>query len=325
MKFYIGIDGGASSTRGVLIDGNGKTLDKIIIKKGTNLKAYEDLAPKRIVDLILDLCANQNFAINDISAFGFGLASISYDEGREKLFKELDRVNISDKSILINDAEAAYKVVCEQGVGVLVTVGTGIICTAKNKEGKFLRTAGLGHDKDIGSGYWIGNQAFLKLALNEGVIHHDQNLLEIYNIIINKFNQDDLVETFEYISQNDNYVALKASVAKDIILLSEHNEVARKIIQEATYNLSEYIISLIDMLDYSKSNELLLFGNGSIIKSELFRSSLNDALSFNYSKINWFFSKLSSAYGAAIIAALSKDKKNIKIKDILKGDYLVFS
>ena len=105
------------------------------------------------------------------------------------------------------------------------------------------------------------------MALNEGVIHHDQNLLEIYNIIINKFNQDDLVETFEYISQNDNYVALKASVAKDIILLSEHNEVARKIIQEATYNLSEYIISLIDMLDYSKSNELLLFGNGNIIKS----------------------------------------------------------
>ena len=53
--------------------------------------------------------------------------------------------------------------------------------------------------------------------------------------------------------------------------------------------------------------------------------SLNDALSFNYSKINWFFSKLSSAYGSAIIAALSKDKKHIKIKDILKGDYLVSS
>ena len=51
MKLYIGIDGGASSTRGVLIDQNGKTLEKIIIKKGTNLKAYEELAPKRIIEL----------------------------------------------------------------------------------------------------------------------------------------------------------------------------------------------------------------------------------------------------------------------------------
>ena len=323
MKLYIGIDGGASSTRGVLINENGKTLEKIAIKKGTNLKVYEDLAPKRIVDLILDLCNNQNLSIDDISAFGFGLASVSYDEGREKLLKELDRINISDKSILINDAEAAYKVVCEQDVGILVTVGTGIICTAKNKEGQFCRTAGLGQDKDIGSGYWIGNQAFLKLALNEAIIQHDQNLLEIYDIIINKFNQEDLVKTLEYISQDNNTLSLKASLAEDIILISDHNKVARNIIQEATYNLSEHIISLVEILDYDQSNELLLFGNGSVIKSVLFRSSLNDALSFNYSKVSWFFSKLSSAYGSAIIAALSKDKNHIKIKDILKGDYLV--
>ncbi len=323
MKLYVGIDGGASSTRAVLINESGETLEKIILKKGTNLKAYEDLAPKRIVHLISDLCTNHNLSINDINAFGFGLASVSHDEGREKLFKELDRINISDKSILINDAEAAYKVVCEQDVGILVTVGTGIICTAKNKEGKFLRTAGLGHDKDVGSGYWIGNEAFLKLALNEAVIQHDQNLLEIYNIVIDKFNHNDLVQTLEYISQNNNTIALKASLAEDIILISEHNKIARNIIQEATYNVSEHIISLIELLDYDQSNELLLFGNGSIIKSDLFRASLNDALSFNYSKINWLFSKLSSAYGSAIIAALSKDKNNIKIKDILKGDYLV--
>ena len=323
MKLYIGIDGGATSTRAVLIDGNGKTLEKIILKKGTNLKAYEDLAPKRIIDLISDLCSKHNLSVNDINAFGLGLASVSYDEGREKLFKELDRINISDKSILINDAEAAYKVVCEQGVGLLVTVGTGIICMAKNQEGKFLRTAGLGHDKDIGSGYWIGNEAFLKLALNEGIIQHDKNLLEIYNIIINKFNHNNLTHILEYISQDNDTIALKASLAEDIILISEHNKVARNIIQEATYNLSEYIISLVELLDYDHSDELLLFGNGSVIKSDLFRASLNDALSFNYSKINWFFSKLSSAYGSAIIAALSKDKNNIKIKDILKGDYLV--
>ena len=88
MKLYIGIDGGATSTRAVLIDENGKTLEKIILKKGTNLKAYEDLAPKRIIDLISDLCSKHNLSVNDINAFGLGLASVSHDEGREKLGME---------------------------------------------------------------------------------------------------------------------------------------------------------------------------------------------------------------------------------------------
>ena len=72
-----------------------------------------------------------------------------------------------------------------------------------------------------------------------------------------------------------------------------------------------------------KEYELNLFGNGSVIKSDIFRKSLNDSLSFNFSKINWFFSKLSSAYGSAMIAALSKDNIKINVKSLLKGDYLV--
>ena len=33
MKYYIGIDGGASSTRGVLIDEKGQTLNKKLLNK----------------------------------------------------------------------------------------------------------------------------------------------------------------------------------------------------------------------------------------------------------------------------------------------------
>ena len=323
MSFYIGIDGGASKTRGVLIDNLGNTLSKIVIHKGSNLKENENEAPKILIDLVIDLCTNNSISLTDVNAFGFGLASASYDNGREKLFKELDRIGISENSILINDAEAAYKVICQQDVGILVTVGTGIICIAKNKQGNIIRTSGLGHEKDIGSGYWIGNQAFLKLALNESVIQFDDNYNEIYNIVLNKFNKDSLVEVLEYISDSNETVKNKALIAKDIIDISKHNNIALSIIQEATFNIAEEIINLNDKLDYKLTNELNLFGNGSVIRSDIFRNSLNDSLSFNFSKINWFFSKLSSAYGSAIIAALSKDNIKINAKKLLKGDYLV--
>ena len=323
MKLYIGIDGGASKTRAVLINENGKTLNKITINKGTNLKEFEEQAPKLIIELIVDLCGKLELSIKDISAFGFGLAAVSFDRGRESLFKELDRHGISNKSLLINDAEAAYKIVCPEDVGILITVGTGIICIAKNLDGNFVKSAGKGHENDLGSGYWIGKETFLKLALNEATIDYDNNLLEIKNIILDKFNYGSFKETLIHISESENSLTLKASIAKDILLISDKNEVAMKIIQQATYNLSEYILQIIDSLDYKPSSELILFGNGSIINSLQYRKSLSDALLFDYPNINWVFSNLSASYGAAILAALSKDNIIISPKMILKGDYLV--
>ena len=52
MKLYVGIDGGASSTRAILINEKGETLNKKILGEGTNLKVYEDLACRRISQLI---------------------------------------------------------------------------------------------------------------------------------------------------------------------------------------------------------------------------------------------------------------------------------
>ena len=323
MNFYIGIDGGASSTRAVLIDSSGKTLNKKVLSQGSNLKVYEELSCKRIIELILDLCSEVSIPISDVSAFGLGLAAISYDRGREMLFKELDRINISDKTILINDAEAAYNVICQDNVGILVTVGTGVICIAKKSDGKFVRTSGMGHDIDVGSGYWIGKEILLKLALNQSIIDEDPHLLEIKNIICKKFDQDNFEKILEHISEHEDSLALKASITKDIIDISEHNDGALAILQQATYNVADYIINLNQLLDYRINNDLVLFGNGSVIRSNLYRKSLNDALSFQFPKINWILSDISSAYGSAMLAALSKDNNKITVKQILKGDYLV--
>ena len=326
MNIYFGLDGGASTTRAVIVDSNGNTLAKQKINKGTNLKVYQDIAPKRIIDLIMELCQSISISIDDISAFGFGLAAVSYDQGRELLFKELDRYNIADKSILINDAEASYKISCQDDVGILLTVGTGVIAIAKNSNGEFIRVAGKGHDKsDVGSGYWIGKELLLKLSFNEAIINHEPDLLELRDILFEKFESDNLNGALEYMANHEDSLSLKASIAKDVINISESNEVALKILQEATFNVADYIIDIYSMLDYKKTNDIVLFGNGSVIKSKLYRKSLNDSLSFNFNNINWVFSDISPAYGAALIAALSKDNVTINTSDIIKGDYLVSS
>ena len=326
MKLYFGLDGGASSTRAVIIDADGNTLAKQKIHLGTNLKVYEEIAPKRIVDIVQNLCSEISISVDDISAFGFGLAAVSYDPGRELLFKELDRLNIADKSILINDAEAAYKVTCIDDIGILMTVGTGVIGIAKTHKGDFVRVAGKGHDQsDIGSGYWLGKELLLKLSFNEAIVNHDNNLNQLYNKVLNQFNATNLNEALEIIASDENSLSLKASLGKIVIQASNSNDIALSILQEATVNVADYILDLNSLLDYNHSDDVVLFGNGSIIKSKEFRKSLNDSLSFNFKNISWIFSDLSASYGSAMLAAISKDNHNILIKNILKGDYLVSS
>ena len=326
MKLYFGLDGGASSTRAIIIDEDGNTLAKQKIHLGTNLKVYEDIAPKRIVDIVQNLCSEISISVDDISAFGFGLAAVSYDPGRELLFKELDRLNIADKSILINDAEAAYKVTCIDDIGILMTVGTGVIGIAKTHKGDFVRVAGKGHDQsDIGSGYWLGKELLLKLSFNEAIVNHDNNLNQLYNKVLNQFNATNLNEALEIIASDENSLSLKASLGKIVIEASSSNDIALSILQEATVNVADYIIDLNSLLDYNHSDDIVLFGNGSIIKSKEYRQSLNDSLSFNFKNISWVFSDLSASYGSAMLAAISKNNHNILIKNILKGDYLVSS
>ena len=75
----------------------------------------------------------------------------------------------------------------------MVNIGTGIICFAKDDNGKIIKEAGNGFDKgDIGSGYWLGKELFYRLILNEALVFEDDDLKQIFDASIDKFNVKNL-------------------------------------------------------------------------------------------------------------------------------------
>ena len=97
----------------------------------------------------------------------------------------MDSINLSQRTIIMNDAEAAYEINCPGDFGILVTVGTGVICISRNNRGETIREGGKGHDQgDIGSGYWIGKQAISNLSLNETSVMGDHDLEEIMTVFL---------------------------------------------------------------------------------------------------------------------------------------------
>ena len=317
----IGIDGGASKTRGILMTEKGETL-ATAFEKGTNLVVYGETAAERIIDIISNLCQTANISFDLVDAVGLGLAGASNLDGRDQVFKKLDALNLSKRTLISNDAEAAYEINCPGEFGILVTVGTGVICLSRNNQGNTVRVAGLGHDEgDIGSGYWMGKQAIYNLVLNESSVMGDKSLEEILDIFLQSINGDDFQTGLENIQNSEDAVQIIAQLAEPVIQLADvGNTVALSIVQEATHAVANYIITLTDELNYSENN-IVLAGNGSVIRNDYFRSSINDELRFQFPDIKWTFSAISPAYGAGLMAARLYDI-DVSISDILKGDAL---
>jgi N-acetylglucosamine kinase-like BadF-type ATPase len=141
------------------------------------------------------------------------------------------------------------------------------------------------------------------------------------HIFLQSVDENDFQTALENIHKSEDSVQIIAQLAMPIIQLAESgNNVALSVVQEATHAVANYIISLTDELNYSKNN-IVLAGNGSVIRNDYFRSSVNDELRFQFPDIKWTFSTISAAYGAGLMAA-RLHHIDVAISDILKGDAL---
>jgi len=320
--YIIGIDGGATNSRGVLFTHKGITF-ATILDKGTNIALDGEAASKRIASMIEQLCEDASINIEDVDAVGLGLAGASDEDGRDMVFKTLDGLKLSRRSIIMNDAEASYEVSCPSGLGILVTVGTGVICIGRNESQKICRIAGEGHaNGDMGSGFWIGKQAIMEMALNESSVQGDEDLNELMTHVLDKFESSDFDLAIKETMENEDSVPIIASLAEGIIEFAKSgNEIALGIVQEGSSVIAEYILQLCHDLEFNmKDRSIILAGNGSIIQNNFFRKTLNDALQFDFPRIKWTFSTISNAYGAGLLAARLHNM-DVNLSQIIKSDY----
>tara|TARA_S200000501_G_scaffold169855_1_gene160008 strand:+ start:61190 stop:62161 length:972 start_codon:yes stop_codon:yes gene_type:complete len=317
-KYILGIDGGGSNTRGVIFNQKGQILTELKAK-GSNLYVYKENGVKIIIDLVKKLAKKANIDLSEISALGFGLSGISDIHSRELLLKELDKLSLSKNSLILSDTESAYQLLCPTGRGVLLSIGTGIVCLAKDKDGKIFKVAGNGHDKgDIGSGYWIGKKIINKILFNQELIAVNDDIIGIHDCIKKVYNISDINFLQQELTNNSDIVFNTARLSKDIINLAENgNDIALSVIQEGTRHIGDYIIYLVSEMNFSKEN-IIIAGNGSIIKNNFFRSLLIDSLRFEFKIINWIFSDISCSVSSGVLAAQGKNI-NISINDIIQA------
>jgi len=315
--YILGIDGGGTSTRGVIFNNEGKLLVELN-DSGSNLYVYKENGVKIIINMVKNLAKKINIDISDISALGFGLSGISDIHSRELLLKELDKNKLSKNSLILSDTEAAYQLLCPTGQGLLLSIGTGIVCLAKDKNGKIIKIAGNGFDKgDIGSGYWIGKKIINKILFNQELLMVNDDIIEIHDCIKDKLEIENINLVKEAFSNQAELVYKTACISKDIIDLAKNgNDIALSVLQEGTRHVGDYIIHLVDEMSFNKKN-IIIAGNGSIIKNDFYRSLIADSLKFDFDNINWIFSDIPCSFSSGVLAAQGKNI-NISLNKIIQ-------
>jgi glucosamine kinase len=157
---YVGIDGGGSSLRVVVVDAALNVLAET--RRGTanpNTTGH-DTAAALIQDAIREalILAGKNRV--DVAGAGIGIAGASNVHSADWLREVVSAALPGAHSVPSSDNEIALVGAQGERYGVLLLAGTGSVGYGVNRAGESVRVGGWGYLLgDEGSGYWIGAQA----------------------------------------------------------------------------------------------------------------------------------------------------------------------
>lgn len=167
MTFVIGVDGGGTHARAVIVDDTGTELGRgeapgavVTVRSPAEAAAAVDHAVRDAADAAgVDLPGAVLWA---------GLSGAGQEDARRAELSELGRAGLADRVVVGTDVEAAFRSAFPDGPGVLLIAGTGSIAWARDQEGRIIRAGGWGERiGDEGSGYAIGLGALREVARAE--------------------------------------------------------------------------------------------------------------------------------------------------------------
>ncbi len=310
----LSIDGGASRTRGVLFTEAGD-VRHYQETEATSLSRPDADSPMILGRFIEELATQAGLGAKDLDMVNIGVAGVSNLDARERLFRELDRLQVAERAIVTSDVEAAYEAVWGDAPGVLLCVGTGAIGWARDEQGRTYRASGRGPQLggDPGSGYWMGKTAMVHLimsegSLTEGELDRDADMDTLRQRVMETYGAASVEEAARIAGETEDMVARTARLGRVICELAEEgNEVALAILQEGIQGLADDLLRMIDTAGL-RSDKMTIGINGSIVESSAsYRRILASALSYDLPDVAWRPPEIDPVFGAGLIAARLND------------------
>ena len=167
MKTVIGIDGGGTQTRAVILTEEGQLLGLGQAGPSNPNTIGLEQSITSLNEAIASACESAEKKLNDVDAVFLGLSGlprVNRDEFKNTIAEKLS-LNSTHYFAIDHDLHIALNGGLAGDPGMVLVVGTGSACYGQREDGRRSQAGGWGYlVDDFGSAYWIGLQALAAVA-----------------------------------------------------------------------------------------------------------------------------------------------------------------
>ena len=165
-EWFIGVDGGGTRTRAVVLDGEGREVTRAEGPGSLADPRRPEAAAEAIAATVRDAAVT---AGADLPCTGLwaAIAGVGRETVRSSVEMALERMGLARHVRVGTDVEASFHDAFADGPGILLVAGTGSVAWGRNEAGREGRVGGWGSLLgDEGSGYAIGLDSLRRVARN---------------------------------------------------------------------------------------------------------------------------------------------------------------
>lgn len=296
--YYIGVDGGGTCSKAVLMDEKYKILKKA---KGDCLNYYSinyrtaKLHFQSLMDRVTD-----TFDKKDVLGIVIGMSALDHEEDQEKANNFAKDIFPNADVYMNSDLYAAIMGHTLGKPGVMVVAGTGTMIMAIDRNGKEHIAGGYGYLLgDHGSAYTIAVEAIEKALLAyEGV--EEKTILQ--KEMMKHFSIIDYRDLIKVIYGSRNPRKKISSFAPCVSVAAESgDQCALKILKANAQRLADMTVSLIRRTGLTDLDSVGIYG-GVLINDQIVRTHFSEIIQSNFPGINIIEPVNTPEIGAAIVA-----------------------
>ncbi|WP_257286584.1 BadF/BadG/BcrA/BcrD ATPase family protein [Halanaerobium congolense] len=310
--YYLGIDGGGSKTRYLLMDEKGNVLAKSRTESIHILQVGIDSFKNNLEEGLNTVCEKASIISNEIDFTFIGVPGYGDEIRNEKINlvkKYITDILKSSNFLCGNDVEAGWagSLACKPGINLVA--GTGAIGFGKDDKGNKARSSGWGYYYgDEGSAFWLS-----KKMISYFTKESDNRIkkTKLYKIIKNHFGVKNDFEILDILyneyKMDRKKIASLAKILYKAALLED--EIALKLYKEAAYEHFLTIKAIINKLNFRDDLIKISYSGGVFNAGEYILEPLKKYLNELSCDVKLAEPILKPVTGAALYAKLLSENK----------------
>lgn len=299
-EVLLGVDGGGTSTRAVLVDSNGRVLGAGVggASNYHNVGVSGALAAVRYA--VAAAWHEAGSEVTPAAAGFFGLAGVKSGRDRATMRGAIESAGLvcSDAIEVQNDVYNALAGGLQRKPGIALIAGTGCNALGADERGRVMMCGGWGWLMgDDGAGFGIAREGLCAAARSADGRAKATRLLPAALAFFGVSEPDELLAQFYVGEWNAGAVAAFAPVI--MRLAEEGDATARRILRAAADHLAEIVATLARELDFAEGPDVVLMG-GCVTAGPPYQPLVEAAILKNVPGARFQRPKYPPLYGAAL-------------------------